>query len=143
MVNELVNTGDTDPTPRDPGKEAASDSRLQTENAFAAKHGYYYSVLSDEDKIAYEMAARQEGLSEEIKLVRTRIFSMQALFPFNFNMFARFIGLLERLVRTNARLFHQEHEADSEKKTDTISARLSPSFGVPMNRAMRRAMARA
>ncbi len=115
---------------------------VPAEKAIAGKHGYYYSVLSDEEKVAYRLAGSCEGLDEEIHLLRTRIMSMQVLQPFNFNLLGRFIGLLERLKKTQARLFKKEPDADSEKKLDKISDRLSSSFGAPMNRAMRRAMAR-
>jgi len=125
-----------------PDPNAPFDVRLKTERDIAEKHGYYYSVLSDEEKVAYELAASCEGFGEEIRLVKTKLHSLQVLFPFNFNMLCRLISLLERLNKTQARLFKQEPEADSGKKLDKISDKLSSSFGVPMNRAQRRAMAR-
>ena len=125
-----------------PDPAASLESRFQAEKAIADKHGYYYSVLSDEEKIAYRLAASCEGFDQEIQLLKAKIHSMQVLFPFNFNMLGRFISLLERLKKTHARLFNREREADSEKKMDDVSDKLSSSFGVPMNRAMRRAIAR-
>jgi hypothetical protein len=49
---------------------------------------------------------------------------MQALFPFNFNMFGRFPGLSSG-SRSHARLFLRERDADSEKKTNNTSESLS------------------
>ena len=125
-----------------PSQESDFEVRFLAEKTIADKHGYYYSVLSDEEKVAYELAASCEGFGEEIRLVKTKLHSLLVLFPFNFNLLCRFISLLERLNKTQARLFKQEPEADSGKKMYKISDKLSSSFGVPMNRAKRRAMAR-
>jgi hypothetical protein len=138
MVDDMNPTATPVPDPT-----ASLEARFQAEKAIVDKHGYYYSVLSDEEKIAYRLAASREGFDQEIQLIMTKIHSMQVLFPFNFAMLGRFVNLLERLKKTHARLFNKEREADSEKKMDNISDRLSSSFGVPMNRAQRRAMARA
>ena len=118
------------------------ESRRAAASRIAEDHGYYYSMLSDDDKIQYELAAEEVGLGEEIKLLKTKICSMQLLQPLNFGLMGRFLQLLERLIRTQDRLFNQERESDIEKKLDNIPDKLSPSFGVPMNRAMRRAIAR-
>ena len=123
-------------------EQPSFESRRATAAEINEEHGYYYSGLSDDDKIQYDLAAKEVGLGEEIKLLKTKIYSMQVLQPFNFALLGRFVQLLERLKKTHARLFNPEREADSEKKLDNISDKLSPSFGGPMNRAMRRAIAR-
>jgi len=140
-VPDATSVPDVTATPL-PHPNGPFEVRLKAGREIVEKHGYYYPVLSDEEKIAYELAASCEGFVEEIRLLKTKIMSIQVLHPLNFNLLARFIGLLERLVKTQARLFKQEPEADSGKKSDNIPNRLSSSFGVPMNRAQRRAMAR-
>ena len=118
------------------------ESRRATAAEINEEHGYYYSMLSDDDKIQYELAAKEVGLGEEIKLLKTKICSMQLLQPLNFALLGRFVQLLERLKRTQDRLFNQEREADTEKNLDSVSHKLPSSCGGPMNRAMRRAIAR-
>jgi hypothetical protein len=142
MVIELDSVSDTNTLTREPDRAADLEARFQTEKEIADKHGYYYSVLSDDEKVAYRLAASCEGFDEEIHLLKTKIMSMQVLHPLNFSLLGRFIALLERLIKTQARLFRKGPEADSQKKMDDVSNRLSSSFGAPMNRAMRRAMAR-
>ena len=138
MLNQLNPT-----TATQPGHDSDLESRYRAAEEIADKYGYYYSVLSDEDKVQYRLAAKQEGLEEEIKLLKMRVHNMQVLCPFDYVLLAKFVALIERLQKTHARLFNKEREvADSDKKMDKISDRLSSTLGAPMNRAMRRALAR-
>ncbi len=143
MVSELASRSDMDTATPEPNPAATLEVRYKSAEEVADKHGYYYSALSDEDKIEYRLAARQEGLTEEIKLLKMTLKNMYRIFPFDYMLFVKLMELIERLQTTHARLFNKERQADSGKKLDKISDRLSSSFGVPMNRAMRRAMAKA
>ncbi len=60
------------PTP-EPNPDAAYEARLKAARATAEKHGYYWSVLSDEEKIEYELALSRTDFQQEIALVVAKL----------------------------------------------------------------------
>ena len=108
------------PTAQTQSKEATLESRYLAEKEFMDKHGYYYSVLSDEDKIAYRLAAQSKGLDDEIALLRLKTRDALVLYPYNLNMFVRFINLIVRLQRLQRAL--SKKDGDSKLETATEKA---------------------
>ena len=122
MAEQMNNNG----TPKSsPG--ADFESRLKAAREIAEKHGYYYSVLSDEEKIAYELADPCEGFDQEIKLLKAKLNSMQLLYPFNLAMIARFMSLMERLQRAQKALFKK----DDDSKPGTSLEKMLGSLAIP------------
>ena len=111
----------------EPDKEAAVEARFLAAKEIADKHGYYYSVLSDEEKVEYRLALSREGFDQEIALLQTKMKSMQLLFPFNLAMIARFLNLLERLDK--AQRAHSKHDEGS--KPESAIDKMFSKFGFP------------
>ena len=115
------------PSPPDPEKEAAIEAAYLTAKEFAHKHGYYYSVLPDKEKPQYKLALEQKGFDQEIALVKTKMWSVNFLFPFNHALIARFINLLERLSKAQANL---DKKAESLKAPKTLD-KMFAGVGIP------------
>ena len=99
-------------------KEAALEAAFLAAKELADKHGYYYSVLPDEEKAAYRLALSQEGFDQEIALLKTKMKSMQ--FLFNPAMIARFMNLLERLYKAQRNLSKQDEDPKPQKPLDNM-----------------------
>jgi hypothetical protein len=69
------------------------------------KEGFYYSALTDEEKLEYDQVLETEGLLDEIYLIRIKTRFLIKREPNNLTMLMRLITCLERLVRTQFRLF--------------------------------------
>ena len=114
----------TFPSPPDPAREAAVEAAYLTAKEFAHKHGYYYSVLPDEEKPQYRLALEEKGFDQEIALVKTKMWSVNFLFPFNHALLARFINLLERLSKAQRNLEKREESLKAPKALDKMFAGL-------------------
>jgi len=68
--------------------------------------GFYYSALTDEEKLEYDRMIEMDGLSDEINLLRLKTRSLIKREPDNLMMLIRLITCLERLIRTQARFFN-------------------------------------
>jgi len=67
--------------------------------------GFYYSALTEEEKLEYDEVVETEGLLEEIYLMRIKTKSLARREPHNLILLMRLITCLERLIRTQFRLF--------------------------------------
>ena len=81
----------------DPEEEARFQARLKVAAEVAKKHGYYFSVLGEEQKVDYVIALA-EGDSEEIALLRSEVKGMIATVR-NTSIFGHLISLLDRMRR--------------------------------------------
>ena len=70
----------------------------------AESKGFYYSVLTEEEKLEYDRAVEVDCLYDEIVLLRVKTKAMAKREPQNLIMIMRAIICLERLVRTQFRL---------------------------------------
>ena len=122
MVEEMNTTA-----AQEPNKEAAIEARFLAAKEIADKHGYYYSVLSGEEKVQYRLALSREGFDQEIALLQTKIKSMQLLLPFNPPMLARFPHLLERLHKAQTDLSKRDEDLKPKKALDKMFG----GFGFP------------
>ena len=120
----------TFPTPPDPAREAAIQAAYVSAKEFSHKHGYYYSVLPDEEKPQYKLALEEKGFDQEIALVKTKMWSLNFLFPFNHALIARFINLLERLAKAQANLEKKAESLKAPKALDKMFAGLGLPSGM-------------
>ncbi len=92
-------------------EEARFEAGLKAAMEMAKKHGYYYSVLGQQERIDYVVALAHDD-EDEIALLRAEIKAVLALNPYNFSVFARLVGLLERMRRgRRAASMHQDKTA--------------------------------
>ncbi len=82
----------------DPEEEARFEARLKVAAQVAKKHGYYFSVLGEEQRIDYVVAlAEDEG--EEISLLKSEVKSTKATLRYNTSVFAHLVSLVDRMRR--------------------------------------------
>ena len=113
----MVEDMNTAATP-EPDKDAAVEALFLAEKKIADKHGYYYSVLPDEEKAAYRLALSQEGFDQEIALLKTKMKSMQ--FLFDPAMIVRFMNLLGRLYKAQRNLSKRDEDPKPQKPLDNM-----------------------
>ena len=131
MVEEMNVNATPEPTP-EPDKEASYQARLQAARETAAKHGYYWSVLSDDEKIEYELALSREGFEQEIALITAKLKTMLPLFPYNLALLPRMLSILERLQKTQKTVFKKEKDniAVIEEAVGNAIKKLRPPQGL-------------
>jgi hypothetical protein len=120
MTDELNNNG---PTP-ELSPEAALEDRFQAEKAIDDKHGYYYSVLSDDEKIAYRLALAREGFEQEIALLKAKMKCMIPLYPYNPAIMCRILSILERLQKTQRTIFKKDDISQLETAVENVFNKL-------------------
>jgi hypothetical protein len=118
------------PSPPDPAREAAIEAAYLSAKEFAHKHGYYYSVLPDNEKPQYKLALEEKGFEQEIALVKTKMWSVNFLFPFNHALIVRFITLFERLSKAQANLEKKAESLKAPKALDQMFAGLGLPSGM-------------
>jgi|WetSurMetagenome_2_1015567.scaffolds.fasta_scaffold1523246_1 hypothetical protein len=92
-----------------------------TPNESPVKHCLYFVSFTEEEKTFYEEAIKAEALEEEITLLRVRIMSLALHQPDNISLLLRALACLDRLCRTNKKVF-QHDRLDAEKiKQNTIA----------------------
>jgi uncharacterized protein YjcR len=80
-------------------------------NQNARKHGYYSSIMDNNQlAIMHEMVAAR-GLDNEIAVMRTKIYSIIKREPDNFDLLLRALSLLNRMVRNQGQLSQRDLEA--------------------------------
>ncbi len=95
----------------DPEAEARFEARLKVAAEVAKKHGYYFSVLGEEQRIDY-VVALSEGDSEEIALLESEVKAMKATLRFNASVFGHLLALVDRMKRAHrAASMHQDKTA--------------------------------
>ena len=119
MVEEM--NANATPT-QDP--EAAFEARLKAAKEIADKHGYYYSVLSDEEKVEYALALSGEGFEQEIALLKAKMKCMMLLYPYNMALMARILSILERLQKTQKALFNKDSATELEAAVEKVFIKL-------------------
>jgi hypothetical protein len=109
----------------DPEEEARFEAGLKAAMEMANKHGYYYSVLGEQERIDYVMALAHDD-EDEIALLRAQIKAVLAINPYNFSVFARLVGLLERMRRgRRAASMHQDKTEQLKKAVENVFTSLN------------------
>ncbi len=101
MVENLYTTApEYDPNQAclDPEEEARFQARLKVAAEVAKKHGYYFSVLGEEQRVDYVIALA-DGEGEEIALLKSELKAMKAMPRFNVSIFGHLVSLLDRMRR--------------------------------------------
>ncbi len=103
----------------DPEEEARLDARIKAAIETAKNHGYYYSVLGEQEKIDY-VVARAHDDEDEIALLRTQIKATLALDPYNFSVFVRLVSLLDRMRKSRREAsMHVDKDEQIRKAVET------------------------
>ncbi len=102
MENFTSTTQEYDPNRAclDPEEEARFQARLKVAAEVAKKHGYYFSVLGEEQRVDYVIALA-EGEGEEIALLKSEVKAMKAMPRFNISVFGHLVSLLDRMRRAH------------------------------------------
>jgi hypothetical protein len=81
----------------------------------------YYASFSDDEKAFYEQARQVEALDEEIVLLRVRIMSLAMHKPDDISMLLRALTCLERLCKTNRKVFLRDQQNEEKIKQNMIA----------------------
>ena len=101
----------------DPEEEARFQARLKVAAEVAKKHGYYFSVLGEEQKVDY-VVALAEGDSDEIALLKSEVKAMIATLR-NTSVFSHLVSLIDRMKRAHrAASMHLDKTAQLTKAVE-------------------------
>ena len=101
----------------DPEEEARFQARLKLAAEVAKKHGYYFSVLGEEQKVDY-VVALAEGDSDEIALLKSEVKAMIATLR-NTSVFGHLVSLIDRMKRAHrAASMHLDKTAQLTKAVE-------------------------
>jgi hypothetical protein len=81
----------------------------------------YFEIFSDEEKLFYEQARQVEALDDKIVLLRVRIMSLSMHKPDDISMLLRALICLDRLCKTNRKVFLRDQENAEKIKQNTIA----------------------
>ncbi len=84
----------------DPEEEARFEARLKVAAEVAKKHGYYFSVLGEEQRVDYVIALA-DGEGEEIALLKSEVKATKATLRYNISIFGHLVSLLDRMRRAH------------------------------------------
>ena len=76
----------------------------------------YYDLLTDEEKGYYARVVKSHDLCDEITLLKVKVSYLVAHDPFNLALLVRLVLCIERLARTNHKVFQKE--IDQNEKWD-------------------------
>ncbi len=104
----------------EPEEEARFEARLKVAAEVAKKHGYYFSVLGEEQRVDYVIALA-DGEGEEIALLKSEVKAMKATFPYNISVFGHLVSLLDRMRRAHrAASMHQDKTEQLKKAVENV-----------------------
>ena len=87
-------------------QQLAYDSRMKEIREEVEAHGFYWSALSEEERIMYDIAKTRTGLDDEIQLLKIKIRSVGMLMSMHaIGLMTRMIACLDRLMKTNKIVF--------------------------------------
>ncbi len=102
----------------DPEEEARFEARLKVAAQVAKKHGYYFSVLGEEQRIDY-VVALAEGEVEEVALLKSEVKALKAMDRYNNSVFAHLVSLVDRMRRAHrAASMHLDKTAQLTKAVE-------------------------
>jgi hypothetical protein len=96
-------------------------NRTVTPNEPDIKRCIYYASFSEDEKNFYEQARQVEALDEEIVLLRVRIMSLSMHKPDDISMLLRALTCLDRLSKTNRKVFLRDQENAEKIKQNMIT----------------------
>jgi hypothetical protein len=84
--------------------------------ATAERKCIYYDLLTDEEKGYYERVVKSHDLCDEIILLKVKVSYLVVHDPSNLAMLARLMLCIERLARTNHKVFQKEIDLNEKMK---------------------------
>ena len=83
-------------------------------NQNARKHGFYFRVLDEAERLDLELAQGVEGIDDEIALLRVKIKSILESDPENIRLIMEATNTLARLVRTRYNITKEQKKGLKE-----------------------------
>ncbi len=109
----------------DPEEEARFEARLKVAAEVAKKHGYYFSVLGEEQRVDYVIALA-DGEGEEIALLKSEVKAIKATLRYNTSVFGHLVSLLDRMRRAHrAASMHLDKTEQLRKAVETAFSNLN------------------
>ena len=71
-------------------------------------HGFYYSALTDDERLEYDRALGVQGLDHEIALLRIKTKSLAIFDPRNIALIVRALKTLESLIKARYAIFKED-----------------------------------
>ena len=81
----------------------------------------YYDLLTDEEKGYYARVVKSHDLCDEITLLKVKVSYLVAHDPFNLALLVRLVLCIERLARTNHKVFQKEIDQNEMMKQNLIA----------------------
>jgi len=106
-------------------------------NQNARKHGFYSPVLTDMERLDFELATEVEGLDDEIALFPVKIKSLVQHDPDNIRLIMYALNHLERLVRTKYNLGKDDKKGIKEAVANVLRNIALP-VGIGLGASMRK-----
>ncbi len=85
------------------------------------KRCIYYDAFTEQEKAIYEQVRDADALDEEITLLRVKILSLAIREPANMTTLLRALVCLDRLCRTNVKVFKRDKLNAEKIKQNTIA----------------------
>jgi hypothetical protein len=89
-------------------------------NQYARTHGFYSTVLTEEERLNFIQATEVEGLDSEIALLRVKIQSLVARDPDNLKLITQVTNALARLVMIKYNISKNDKQGLKEAITNVL-----------------------
>ena len=80
------------------------------------KNGFYYYALSDQERVFYELALENKGLTHEIALLQAKIEYFALIYPLNMRLMVGAINALKGLMKVQYSIFQKDTGVDVVQK---------------------------
>ena len=108
MFEESSNIETTEQTPAPP-------SYLPTKDDIR-KHGLYYYSLNDHERVLYELALENKGLTHEMALLQAKIAYFALIYPLNLRLIISAVNALKGLMKVHYSIFEKNKGVDVNQK---------------------------
>jgi hypothetical protein len=82
---------------------------------------FYFSAFTEDEKLEYDRARESEGLDDEIILLKVKIKSLVKREPENISLLIRALTCLDRLSKTNKKVFKRGQLDAAKIRENTIA----------------------
>jgi hypothetical protein len=104
----------------------------QPGNRNALKHGFYYTVLDEDQKQSLKQADELDGLDEEIGILRIQLKSVLKNNPENIRLISQMLAVLSRLLHTRIKLAKDDRFA-LQKAIENVLMNVAVPMGLDLN----------
>jgi hypothetical protein len=93
------------------------------------KHGMYYYALNDHERVLYELALENRGLTHEMALLQAKIEYFALVYPLDLRLIIRAVNALKGLMKVHYSIFEKDKGVDVVQKI----AEFVQSIGMPQD----------